>query len=324
MNRVGVGLSVAGVVALVWFGFCEWRGYRQQGATQAAVQAAHALVDAGLDARPTALAPAEALVADAIRWWPSGDATGVASLVAVWRRDVLGVRLDPHRFDALVDAQPASLPGRVARSLVGAAQCRFEAACRDEERAYVRLDADLLGTRWDPLRAPLLRAWIAVWVERGYRDDDRAAWSRVLASCRASPEQLDESAPDAVLGPCLAAAGAVRDFDQWFAWTGFAGQPDVVAPWGADEARLQRVFSSPSPGCRDLPLRLSPRWGALVPQVSTAEQGFCYAAGMLALGCAHQAAEVIASGRRVAPTVPWSALTRSFPPGLTRRCYLDR
>lgn len=323
MSRVGACLAAAGALTLSWSAFCAHRSHQEEASIAAAADAVHLLVEAGLDARPAQIEAAGTRSAAALALWPTEEAAGAARLVEVWRLGVLGGgSRDPRRFDAILDVLDTSLPGRAAWELAALARCRLEEECPAVEAAFPLLVADLGGTRWEGLRAPLTHAWLGLWVERGYETGSGVAWTHVRAGCLAAPEQLDESSPDDVLGLCLAAAGALVDYEQWFAWAHRVRRSEVVAPWGLDEARLHRVFTTASPGCRDLGLRMSGRWGKLVPEVVTAEHGFCYAAGMLALGCQHEAAEVIASGRQVYPGAPWSEMTGAYTPA-GGRCYLD-
>jgi len=323
MNRIGALLALIGGATLLWSGYGSWRVRREAAALSAATTAVHALVDAGLDARGPDFDVAQNQAATAMLLWPTADAVGASTLVEVWRLGVLGVQRDPRRFDETIAQTPESLPARAAWELASLASCRAadERGCPEAEAAFTLLWDDLLGTRWDGLRAPLLHAWLGLWVERGYRTGSADAWNQVRTGCIANPEQLDEASPDDVLGLCLAAAGALADYERWFVWAHRARRNEVLAPWGLDEARLHRVFTTPSPGCRNLGLRMSARWGTLVPDVVTAEHGFCYAAGMLALGCQFEAAEVIASGRQVYPGAPWAQITRSYTPS-RERCYL--
>ena len=144
-------------------------------------------------------------------------------------------------------------------------------------------------------------------------------WERTVTLCVGASGRLGDGP---VNGPelveeCAEAAGALGDFQGWSSLVDWLRANDRPADGGHSFKTLAAAYRSPHPVCHGLSLKRHAEYSGLVPDLSrpgesmeSDQQYFCYAAGLVVLGCSGLYDEVQPFARKLAPRMPWSELSR--------------
>jgi hypothetical protein len=144
-------------------------------------------------------------------------------------------------------------------------------------------------------------------------------WGSTVSLCASAAGRLGDGP---VNGPelveeCAEAAGALGDLQRWNSLVAWLRANDRPANGGPSVKALAAAYRSPHPACHGLHLERHSEYNVLVPDLSrpghstgTDRQYFCYAAGLVALGCKDLYQEIQPFARKLAPQMPWEDLSR--------------
>ncbi|MES2644221.1 MAG: hypothetical protein V4850_32345 [Myxococcota bacterium] len=340
---IGFGF-LASVAAVV--GWQSWQaGESRRVAAEGMAALQHYKTDPAANADPDVVDRAARTAARAVEHADTPEALAANGLARVWDEGWhhANATWDEQKFLATSEVvRAAAATGRAegvfAHGLLSANACKIlpiadvrrPALCAAAERDYAQartlLEADPRG--W--LRFELWWSLAAMHGQRALeavvRDDAAAAHAaRVdgLAVCeRARSDLFEAPVNDSELGQeCVPLAGGAGDIDAYLWWSGWLQDDDRAADGKLSTFNVERIYRGALPACGKLVVSKRNRRRKSLPETdNTGSSQFCYAAGLLALGCDGSAALVVASNTAMYPEQPWFRIGGKVS---GRACYLD-
>lgn len=339
----GVGVVTAFCVG----GWLLWKE-RQRAESERLVGEVRSLLawyktDAAANEDASHLSRALGMAREAVDRHPSPSARGVHALALVWSDGwhYASAKWDEAKFTRADEVTRAALPdataeGLLARGLLAGAACkllpvgdaRHAPHCAEAERQFIAAETLLLGDPRGWLRVEL---WWSQAVQHnrvarfGWSAGDTTAagraWANALAVCERARQDLAQApVNDAELAQeCVEAAGGVRRYDAWFAWSCWLQEDDRRDDGQLKSSNVETIYRGALPECSKLKFERNRKKKTLPKTNEVPVFYFCYAAGLQALGCPSQAAVVAQAAARFDPSLPWSELARAGAP----ECYLD-
>lgn len=262
------------------------------------------------------------------------------ALVSVWRHKwhYGSARWNPRAFaeddaltqEAIRTGAPEAL---LARALLLSNACHLmpdDAArtttCTNGLQAYIESDAAFEGDprRWLAFEstwthAYALNAYADVLHAKGSTTMAERMWSSTLDLCLEGVNRLADgpvNAPE-LMEECAEAAGALEQYPSWIVSVAWLRENVEDKERKTPFKALATAYRSAHPDCHGLRLERHKKYGVLVPDLDTPRksrrtdnQYFCYAAGLMALGCDDLYEETATFASRLAPDMPWKLLER--------------
>jgi serine/threonine protein kinase len=342
-------LMLGGLATVIGGGGLAWMAARQSRADRIAAEAMaileHHKTDPKANDDPALLAQAlsEARRARDIAQTP--DALGAVALAQVWSQgwqlasfDADAVNAHFHDIDALTRqaAGAGTGEGALARALVASTACARLPATDARRRGL----CEEASTRFDEAAERLARAdrawlrfevwWTAAehhnllaagWWAAGGRENAEAEWRRTLTLCGQGTADIDDAPVNDVFlaRQCLVAAGGTGQYADYVGWARWLAGHDTSSQGRLTDWSAARIYQAAHPDCRTLERSRSSR-SAWIPHADTDTARRCYFAGLMALSCSTQAAEVAGYLDRSDPMVVG---IRQAARDSAAACYLD-
>lgn len=279
---------------------------------------------------------------------PTNTDLPARALVSVWRHKwhYGSAKWNPRTFaedDALTQAalSTGAPEAFLARALLLSNACHLmpndatrNTTCTEGIAAYRSSDAAFRNDprRWLAFESTWTHAYaLNAYADVLYAEKSTAAaermWVATLDLCQEGVDRLADgpvNAPE-LIEECAEAAGALERYPRWVisvAWLRDNVQDkNRKTPFKA----LAAAYRNAHPTCHGIRLERHRKYGVLVPDLDkprksrrTDNQYFCYAAGLMALGCGDLYEETATFASRLAPDMPWDLLKRhrdSVPAG---------
>ena len=302
----------------------------------------HFKTDPKANQKEEALARAERLLDESVALRPEGEGRGLDALVKVWREGWHLTSMDAARVRtrwaptwSQVEAldTPPTPAGSLARALMDFGACGTLPAqdlrCKEADNRFAGAWVELAS---QPGWLRMEVAW--PWATHLQREADRARAANDIPGAAQRMQALNRLCEEAepllpaapvndvyLVRPCLHTAAEARDWSTWMRRARWLRARDEDRGDGLSATTVRRIYQSADLDCRDLDRASAARWGkAWVPAVSSDTQKRCYAAGLLALGCADMISDLAPrSGSPEAAT--WQAIVDTAPPP-DRPCYI--